>query len=102
MNPQLSSFIRHLKQDDSTFSASEAFYMVGALYLAYLAAVIFYRLTFHPLAKFPGPFLCKISFIQQCYYEAILNGKFLGRLTEYHRKYGKFCYVLLTKHEILD
>ncbi|KAI1442050.1 cytochrome P450 [Annulohypoxylon stygium] len=88
MNPQLSSFIRHLKQDDSTFSASEAFYMVGALYLAYLAAVIFYRLTFHPLAKFPGPFLCKISFIQQCYYEAILNGKFLGRLTEYHRKYG--------------
>jgi hypothetical protein len=58
------------------------------VFLAYGTGVAIYRLTLHPLAQFPGPFLCRISYIQQCYYEAILNGKFLERFPEYHRKYG--------------
>ncbi|KAI0473333.1 cytochrome P450 [Xylariaceae sp. FL0804] len=61
---------------------------VLALYVAYQAGIIIYRLTFHPLAKFPGPFFCRISYIQQCYYEAILNGKFIHKFPEYHHKYG--------------
>ena len=61
----------------------------SVLYLLYWTGQIIYRLTLHPLARFPGPFLCRISYLQQCYYEAILDGKFLERLPEYHRKYGK-------------
>ncbi|KAK4113198.1 cytochrome P450 [Canariomyces notabilis] len=56
--------------------------------LVYWTGLIIYRLTLHPLARFPGPFLCRISDLQQCYYEAILNGKFIEQLPKYHRKYG--------------
>ena len=59
------------------------------LYVLYWTGQIIYRLTLHPLARFPGPFLCRIGYLQQCYYEAILNGKFLEKLPEYHRTYGK-------------
>ena len=59
------------------------------LYLLKSIVTIIYRLTFHPLARFPGPFLCRIGYFQQTYYEAILNGKFLERLPDYHRKYGE-------------
>ena len=59
------------------------------LFILYCLGVIVYRLTLHPLARFPGPFLCRISSLQQCYYEAILNGKFLERISDYHRRYGK-------------
>ncbi|KAI0441398.1 cytochrome P450 [Xylaria telfairii] len=58
------------------------------LYLLYISVLIVYRLTLHPLARFPGPFLCRVSSIQQCYHEAILNGKFLDKFPKYHRKYG--------------
>ena len=57
-------------------------------YLVYWAVVILYRLTFHPLAKFPGPFLCRVSYFYQIYYEAILGGKMLERLPNLHGKYG--------------
>jgi hypothetical protein len=58
------------------------------LFTAWIVLTIVYRLTWHPLARFPGPFLCRISWWQQCYYEAILDGRFLERLPEYHAKYG--------------
>ena len=65
------------------------FCTASVLYIAYWTNQIIYRLTLHPLARFPGPFFCRIGYLQQCYYEAILNGKFLEKLPEYHRKYGK-------------
>ncbi|KAI3329671.1 cytochrome P450 [Ustulina deusta] len=61
---------------------------LAAAYAAYNVLLVIYRLTFHPLAKFPGPFLCRVSYLQQCYYEAILNGKFHHQLAGYHQKYG--------------
>ena len=68
-----------------------AFIFVGGffvLYTAYWIGVIIYRLTWHPLARFPGPFLCRIGYFQQMYYEAILNGRFLERLPVLHKRYG--------------
>ncbi|KAI1975531.1 hypothetical protein LOZ55_004632 [Ophidiomyces ophidiicola] len=59
-----------------------------SIYIAYWIAVAIYRLTLHPLSKFPGPFLCRISWIYQIYYEAILNGRMLERLPALHAKYG--------------
>ncbi|KAH7371505.1 cytochrome P450 [Pyrenochaeta sp. MPI-SDFR-AT-0127] len=39
----------------------------GALFF-YIFLVIVYRLTFHPLAKYPGPFLAKVTDIYLAYY----------------------------------
>lgn len=79
------------------FTAWEASYTLLGLYALYSIAVAVYRLTFHPLAKFPGPFLCRISYLQQCYYEAVLNGKLLQKLPEYHQKYGMLDYHELNR-----
>lgn len=35
--------------------------LLGALPVAYLVSTVIYRVYFHPLAKYPGPFLAKIS-----------------------------------------
>lgn len=59
-----------------------------ALYSTYLAGLVVYRLTLHPLARFPGPLLCRISYLPQAYYEAILQGKFIYQIPRYHEKYG--------------
>ncbi|KAK0613232.1 cytochrome P450 [Immersiella caudata] len=60
----------------------------AAAYLLYWTAVIIYRLTFHPLAKYPGPLLCRIGWFYQTYFEAILGGRMLERLPMLHEKYG--------------
>ena len=57
-------------------------------YILYSIIVMIYRLTHHPLAKFPGPFLCRISWCYEIYYEAILGGKLLEQLPALHEKYG--------------
>ncbi|OQE24211.1 hypothetical protein PENFLA_c010G02605 [Penicillium flavigenum] len=61
---------------------------LGAVYTAAFLVKAIYRITFHPLAKFPGPFLCRISYIYQIYSEAYLNGRMLERLPDLHKKYG--------------
>jgi hypothetical protein len=65
------------------------FYTLGFLYVVYSIGIAVYRLTLHPLARFPGPFWCRISFLQQCYYEAILKGEFIYEIPKYHERYGK-------------
>ena len=80
----------YLAQDTGSGLAWKLVVAGTALYLLKSVVTIIYRLTFHPLARFPGPFLCRIGYFQQTYYEAILNGKFLERLPTYHRKYGEF------------
>ncbi|KAF4997551.1 hypothetical protein FGRMN_3756 [Fusarium graminum] len=57
-------------------------------YFVYMTILAVYRLTFHPLAAFPGPFLCRISWHYQMYFEAIKGGKMLERLPGLHEKYG--------------
>ncbi|RBQ68277.1 hypothetical protein FVER14953_05538 [Fusarium verticillioides] len=57
-------------------------------YLTYWTGVVIYRITFHPLAKYPGPFLCRTSWLYQTYYEAFLSGRMLERLPALHQKYG--------------
>ena len=75
--------------EDLTIPVWTAAKLLGAVIAVYVVGIATYRLTFHPLAKFPGPFLCRVSYWQQCYYEAICNGRFSERLPEYHRKYGE-------------
>ncbi|PGH13222.1 hypothetical protein AJ79_03780 [Helicocarpus griseus UAMH5409] len=79
--------------------------LLGALIAVQTASwiiTVIYRVTFHPLAKFPGPFLCRISYIYQIYYEAWLNGRMLERLPELHRKYGSVVRINPNEVHLVD
>ncbi|KAF2179044.1 benzoate 4-monooxygenase cytochrome P450 [Zopfia rhizophila CBS 207.26] len=54
--------------------------------IAYFVSSIIYRLTFHPLAKYPGNFIEKISGWPEIYYH--YNGSRHMRILEAHNKYG--------------
>ncbi|KAI1344338.1 isotrichodermin C-15 hydroxylase [Xylariaceae sp. FL0016] len=49
-------------------SFTSILFAAAALGLAYFAAFIGYRVFFHPLAKYPGPFLAKITDAYQMYH----------------------------------
>ena len=59
-----------------------------ALYLALLATVIVgYRISpFHPLAKHPGPFLCKVTAFWMAYLS--LEGEQHRYIRSLHERYG--------------
>ncbi|KFX96737.1 hypothetical protein V490_03168 [Pseudogymnoascus sp. VKM F-3557] len=61
--------------------------LVASLFL-YALLVSFYRLTFHPLASYPGPFLAKITDWHQVYH-AYHGNRHLS-LYLMHEKYGPF------------
>lgn len=42
-------------------SYPHVFALAGSLLIAYIFATAIYRLYFHPLAKFPGPFWAKLT-----------------------------------------
>ncbi len=81
--------LEYLKAQEPKSFAWIASYTIVLGYIAYCTGQAIYRLTWHPLARFPGPFLCKIGYLQQGYYEAILNGMFIHEIAKYHRRYGK-------------
>ncbi|XXG96644.1 hypothetical protein Hte_002932 [Hypoxylon texense] len=54
----------------------------------YFLTVIFYRLFFHPLAKFPGPKLAAVTRYVEAYYDVVCNGQYTFKIAEMHRKYG--------------
>jgi hypothetical protein len=56
----------------------------------YFASVAFYRLFFHPLARFPGPRLAALSRWYEAYYNVIQNGQYISRIVEMHKRYGRY------------
>ncbi|KAI8934053.1 hypothetical protein NX059_008819 [Plenodomus lindquistii] len=62
-------------------------YLFGAL-LLYISAVVVYRLTLHPLARYPGPFLAKITDIYLAWY-AYKGSRHLA-FHQAHLKYGAY------------
>jgi hypothetical protein len=79
----IAAYIQQLRENPQA-----VIWLLFGLYATYWVFTIIYNLTLHPLAKFPGPFFCRISNLPQCYYEAILNGKFMPEIDKYHEKYG--------------
>ena len=59
--------------------------------VAYYIIVAIYRLTFHPLAKIPGPKLAAVSLLYQTYYST-RNGRsiFYAQIALLHKQYGKW------------
>jgi hypothetical protein len=62
--------------------------LVTAAWLLYTATVAVYRITWHPLAKFPGPVLARSSYIYELWYDVILQGRYTRKVSELHQKYG--------------
>ena len=59
------------------------FYVLGVL--LYGIGIAVYRVTFHPLAKIPGP---KIAAFTQCY-QTIHGPKYYKIIGKWHEKYGE-------------
>ncbi|KUJ20673.1 cytochrome P450 [Mollisia scopiformis] len=54
------------KQGLLTFTT--LFILSGLLVTAYLATLVIYRVFFHPLAKYPGPFIAKVTDLYSVYH----------------------------------
>lgn len=60
-----------------------------ATFAVYCVSLAFYRLFFHPLAKFPGPKLAAITLWYEAYYDLVLEGQYTFKIAELHKSYGK-------------
>ncbi|KAI3399735.1 hypothetical protein diail_5802 [Diaporthe ilicicola] len=61
--------------------------LVWGVLVAYIVAVIVYRLWFHPLSKIPGPKLLAVTDLPYLY-QTHVQGSWPRRVTELHRRYG--------------
>ncbi|KAI0906802.1 trichodiene oxygenase [Ustulina deusta] len=61
---------------------------ISVIFIVYLVGIAFYRLTLHPLARFPGPKLAAITRWYEAYYDVILDGQYTFKIKELHKKYG--------------
>jgi hypothetical protein len=59
---------------------------LAGLLAAYVFAVIVYRLTLHPLARYPGPFLAKFTDLHLAYHA--WKGDRHLEFSRCHEKYG--------------
>lgn len=59
------------------------------LYLLYGLSVCIYRVTLHPLARFPGPKLAAATFWYEFYYDLFPRKlQYLWKIEELHKRYG--------------
>ncbi len=62
--------------------------ILGAYHTLFVLPVIIYRLWFSPIAKFPGPFLARITFWYEFYYDWVKVGSYYQKIKELHDQYG--------------
>ncbi|KAL4945563.1 hypothetical protein BDV06DRAFT_184518 [Aspergillus oleicola] len=60
----------------------------GAALFLWIASVCIYRLYFHPLAKYPGPLLARLTTLYGAYHG--WKGDFSTKLYELHERYGDY------------
>lgn len=62
---------------------------VAVAVTVYYVSRTIYRLTLHPLAKFPGPKLAAITRLYEGYYDVIQEGQYTFKIAELHKQYGQ-------------
>lgn len=70
-------------QSAMELSAGYSYYLASLVvaWAVYRVGLIIYRLTLHPLAKFPGPRIAAASSLYQMYYDVSINGLLPPRTT---------------------
>ncbi|KAI9728590.1 MAG: hypothetical protein M1834_007618 [Cirrosporium novae-zelandiae] len=61
-----------------------------------------YRITLHPLAKFPGPKLTAMTRWYEAYYEVVVGGQFGNQIEKWHKQYGPIVRVNPYEVHIID
>lgn len=70
-------------------SLLESFGLSVALAALYVVILAVYRITWHPLAKFPGLGLAAMTGWYETYYDCFLLGKFSDNIGHMHELYGR-------------
>ncbi|KPI41854.1 Trichodiene oxygenase [Cyphellophora attinorum] len=60
----------------------------GVIVLTWVLYAAICRLYLHSLGNVPGPRLAALTYWYECYYDALLQGKYIFRLDELHKEYG--------------
>jgi hypothetical protein len=67
----------------------QASVFVVVQYIAYWFIVYVYRITLHPLARFPGPKLAALTFWYETYFDVWPHdGRYTWQIQKLHEKYG--------------
>jgi hypothetical protein len=61
---------------------------VALLLMASKLLQCLYRVTVHPLAKFPGPVLAKLTYYYEFYFDGIKKGQYNAEIRRLHEIYG--------------
>lgn len=72
--------------------------IVSVVYVVYVLLRAIYRVTLHPLAKFPGPKLAAISHKYEWYYDGLQVGQYTAEIARMHEQYGTehdFCFMAI-------
>jgi hypothetical protein len=60
------------------------------LWVAYHVLRALYRVTFHPLAAFPGPWLAALSYKYEFYFDGVQGGQYTNEISRMHEQYGYY------------
>lgn len=55
----------------------------------YYLLMAVYRIWFHPLAGFPGPRICAITFVYEIVWDYFYEGTYVYKIEELHDRYGE-------------
>lgn len=64
------------------------FFVLGSV-----TTIVVYRLWLCPVAKFPGPWLAKVTFWYEGWYDIVKQGRYTWKIKELHEKYGTCCFL---------
>ncbi len=54
----------------------------------YMITLVFYRLWLSPTSSFPGPFMARVTFLYEFYYQWFRTGTYYLKIKEMHDSYG--------------
>jgi hypothetical protein len=72
------------------------------VFIVYLVIRTIYRLSFHPLAKFPGPRLAAVTSMYSASYDLPFETSFCKKLPELHDRYGPIVRIRPNQLHIRD